>query len=199
VTRTFEVTAVAFGILAVFWNARQNPWGWGAGLVNNALYTLLFFQGRLYALMGLQVCFASVAVYGWYQWLRGGTERRGVRVAAVPRPLAARLAVQAVVGAALLAWALDRFTDGQQPVIDAGLAVVSLTAQWMMARKYWETWWIWVGVNVVSVPFFLFRGDWPTALQYSVFLGLAINGLRQWRRALRAGALTTPAPASPGP
>jgi len=36
------------------------------------------------------------------------------------------------------------------------------------------------------VPFFLYRGEYPTALQYSVFLVLAVNGLLSWRRALRA-------------
>lgn len=180
-----EVTAVGFGILAVFWNARQNPWGWGAGLVNNGLYVYLFFQGRLYALMGLQGCFAAIAVYGWYQWLRGGERRTGVRVRPIPRGLAASIALAAIAAAGGLGWALDTFTDGQQPYLDAGISVVSLTAQWMMARKYVETWWIWVAVNLVAVPFFLSRGAYPTAFQYSVFLGLALSGLVQWRRALR--------------
>ena len=57
-----------------------------------------------------------------------------------------------------------------------------------MARKYLETWWIWIGVNLVSVPFFLFRGEYPTAFQYTVFLGLAVSGLIQWRRSLTAPA-----------
>jgi nicotinamide mononucleotide transporter len=183
-----EVVAVGFGILAVYWNARQNPWGWGAGLVNVTLFTLIFFRGQLYALMGLQVCFALISIYGWYNWLRGGARRAGVAVTAIPRPLAAGLFLLAGGAAAGLGWALDRWTPGQQPYLDAGLSVVSLAAQWMMARKYWETWIIWVTVNLVAVPFFLFRGEYPTALQYGVFLGLAIAGLRQWHRALGAAA-----------
>lgn len=182
---SLELTAVGFGILAVFWNARQNPWGWGAGLVNNALYVYLFLQGRLYALMALQGCFAAISVYGWYQWLRGGDRREGVRVSPIPRGLAAVAAATALAAAAALGWALDTITDGEQPWVDAGLSVASLTAQWMMARKYVETWWIWVAVNLVAVPFFLYRGAYPTAFQYSVFLGLAVSGLVQWRRALR--------------
>jgi nicotinamide mononucleotide transporter len=180
-----EVTAVGFGLLAVYWNAKQNPWGWGAGLVNNGLYTSLFFTGQLYALMGLQVCFAGIALYGLYQWLRGGEQGTGVRVSAIPRRPAARVALLAVAAAAGLGWALDNFTNGQQPYFDASISVVSLVAQWMMARKYVETWWLWVGVNVLAVPLFLFRGEYPTAFQYTVFLGLALNGLLSWRRDLR--------------
>ena len=180
-----EVTAVGFGILAVYMNAKQNPWGWGAGLVNNALYTSLFFRGQLYALMGLQVCFAGVAVYGLWQWLRGGEQGTGVRVSPIPRGLGALVTLIAIAAAAALGWALDTFTDGQQPLLDASISVVSLVAQWMMARKYVETWWLWVGVNVFAVPLFLYRGEYPTAFQYTVFLGLALNGLLSWRRALR--------------
>jgi len=181
-----EVTAVAFGIVAVFLNARQNPWGWGASLVNVGLFTLIFFRGQLYALMGLQVCFAAISAYGWYHWLRGGAARQGVRVTTIPSTAAVSLTALSLGSGALLGWALDRYTPDQQPYLDAGISVISLAAQWMMARKYFESWVIWVLVNLISVPFFLYRGEYPTALQYSVFLVLAVNGLLSWRRALRA-------------
>jgi nicotinamide mononucleotide transporter len=186
--RWLEITAVVFGIVSVYLNARQNPWGWGTGLVNVGLYTLIFWQGKLYALMGLQVFFAIISIYGWYQWLRGGQQQKGVKVTRIP----GLLAVALTVAAALATWALGRYldtrTEDQQPYIDAGVSVVSLAGQWMMARKYLETWVIWVGVNVVSVPLFLVRGEYPTALQYTVFLGLAVSGLRRWHRSLVASS-----------
>lgn len=179
-----ESTAVVFGILSVWLNARQNVLGWPTGLVNVGLYTVIFYRGQLYALMGLQVVFFVISLYGWYQWLRGGRQHEGVAVSRIPRPLAAALAVGSLVGGAALGWALDVHTGDQQPYVDAGVSVVSMVGQWMMARKYLETWWLWVGVNLVSVPLFLVRAEYPTALQYTVFLGLAVSGLVQWRRSL---------------
>jgi nicotinamide mononucleotide transporter len=178
-----EIVAVLFGIGSVYLNARQNPWGWGASLVNVGLYTFIFLQGRLYALMGLQACFAVISAYGWIHWLRGGEGEAGVRVTRIPARLGATVAALALVGTLVLGWSLDRYTEDRQPYLDAGLSVVSLAAQWMMARKHMESWIIWVGVNTVAVPFFAARGEYPTAVQYAVFLGLAINGLRQWYRA----------------
>ncbi|MDX2058130.1 MAG: nicotinamide riboside transporter PnuC [Gemmatimonadales bacterium] len=186
--RTVETIAVVFGIVAVWFNARQNVLGWATGLVNVGLYTFIFFRGQLYALMALQIFFFAISVYGWYQWLRGGERHTGVVVTRTPRAIAAAVVVTAIGGTAGLGWALDRYTADQQPYLDAGLSVVSMAAQWMMARKYLETWWIWIGVNLVSVPFFLFRGEYPTAFQYTVFLGLAVSGLIQWRRSLTAPA-----------
>ncbi|MFN0177478.1 MAG: nicotinamide riboside transporter PnuC [Gemmatimonadales bacterium] len=186
--RTVEIIAVAFGIVSVYLNARQNVLGWATGLVNVGLYTWLFFVGKLYALMGLQVFFAAISIYGWYQWIRGGHQKKGVRVTAIPRKLAAGLAIGAVAATVGLGWFLDGYTEDAQPYVDAGVSVVSLAGQWMMARKYLEAWYIWVAVNIVSVPLFLVRGEYPTALQYSVFLGLAVHGVIQWRRSQRASS-----------
>jgi nicotinamide mononucleotide transporter len=136
--------------------------------------------------MALQGFFAAVSIYGWYEWLRGGAGHTMLRVSRTPRPLALGLAVFAVGGSVLLAFLLDRYTEDPSPGIDGTLAVVSLGAQWMMARKYLENWLVWIGVNCVSVPFFFLRADYATTVQYAVFLGLAVSGYRQWKRSLRA-------------
>jgi nicotinamide mononucleotide transporter len=183
-TRILEILAAGFGIGAVWFNSRQNPLGWPTGLVNVGLYTYLFFAGKLYALMGLQVFFLAISIYGWHQWVRGGQKRAGITVSTTPKGLGLVLAVGTMVAGLGLGWFLDRYTGDRQPYLDAGVSVVSLAAHWMMARKYVETWWIWIGVNLVSVPLFIGRGDYPTAVQYSVFLGLAVSGLVQWRRSL---------------
>ena len=176
--------AVVFGIVSVWLNARQNVLGWVTGLVNVGLYTFIFFRGQLYALMGLQVFFFVISLYGWYQWIRGGQRHAGIAVSRIPVRLAAGLIAASVAGTAALGWALHVHTQDQQPYVDAGVSVVSMVGQWMMARKYLETWWLWIGVNLVSVPLFLVRAEYPTALQYTVFLGLAVSGLVQWRRSL---------------
>ena len=176
--------AVVFGIVSVWLNARQNVLGWVTGLVNVGLYTFIFFRGQLYALMGLQVFFFVISLYGWYQWIRGGQRHAGIAVSRIPVRLAAGLIAASVAGTAGLGWALQVHTQDQQPYVDAGVSVVSMVGQWMMARKYLETWWLWIGVNLVSVPLFLVRAEYPTALQYTVFLGLAVSGLVQWRRSL---------------
>lgn len=179
-----ESIAVVFGIGSVWLNARQNVFGWPTGLINVGLYTLIFFKGQLYAMMGLQVLFFAISLYGWYQWLRGGQQHAGIAVSKIPVRLGVALAAGSLVGTAGLGWALHVHTGDQQPFVDAGVSVVSMVAQWMMARKYLETWWIWIAVNLVSVPLFLVRAEYPTALQYTVFLGLAVSGLLQWRRSL---------------
>ncbi len=180
--------AAGFGIVSVFLSTRQIVWSWPTSLVNVSLYAYYFFAQRLYALTLLQGFFAAVALYGWYEWLHGGRDHGALTVSRIPRRLGLLLAMTAVAGTAILAFVLDRYTTDPSPGVDGALAVVSLIAQWMMARKYVENWTIWIGVNCLSVPFFLLRGEYPTAAQYLVFLVLAISGYRQWTATLAAAS-----------
>jgi nicotinamide mononucleotide transporter len=186
----FEAVAAALGIASVYCSTRQNILAWPTSLINNAMYGVFFFQQKLYALMALQAFFGAIAVYGWYQWLFGGEQKTELRVSRTPPALGMALAGLGVVATGALVWLLRQTAD-PEPLVDGSLTAVSLIAQWMMARKLVECWPVWVGVNLVSVPFFFHQANYPTAVQYAVFLLLAMSGWRQWRRSLAA----VPAPA----
>jgi nicotinamide mononucleotide transporter len=183
---TFEIVAAALGIISVFFSTRQNVLAWPTSLLNNAMYGVFFFQQRLYALMVLQVFFGAIAVYGWYQWLFGGKAKTELKVSRIPPRLAALLVVIGLVALAAIWFVLSHYTQDVSPGLDAFFFAVSLIAQWMMARKYFECWPIWVAINCVSVPFFFFQHSYPTMVQYAVFLVLAISGWRQWKASLVA-------------
>lgn len=180
----FEITAAALGILSVFFSTGQNVLAWPASLLNNAMYGVFFFRKRLYALMSLQVFFGGIALYGWYQWLHGGAGDAALEVSHIPFKLGLLLAALSIIGTFLIWYVLRRFTQDPSPFIDALFFAVSLTAQWMMARKYIECWPIWVGINCISVPFFFVKRAYPTMVQYAVFLVLAIIGWVQWGASL---------------
>jgi len=185
----FEIIAAALGIISVFFSTRQNVLAWPTSLVNNAMYCVLFFRQKLYALMVLQVLFGLIAVYGWYKWLFGGAARTELKVSRIPPRLAALLAVIGLAAWAAIWLLLSHHTQDVSPGLDAFFFAASLTAQWMMARKYFECWPIWVAINCVSVPFFFFQRSYPTMVQYAVFLVLAISGWRQWKASLATQTL----------
>ena len=181
---TFEIVAAAFGIVSVFLSTRQNIWSWSTSLVNVTMYGIYFFEQKLYALMALQAFFGLIALYGWYEWLFGGARRTPLMVSRTSLKLALILIVVTAALTVALDYLLRHYTEDPAPLVDALLSSVSLVAQWMMARKLLECWGIWVAVNLISVPFFFTRAEYPTAVQYAVFLGLAVSGWVQWKRSL---------------
>jgi len=178
-----EGVAAAFGVVSVFLSTRQNIWSWPTAIVNVALYTVVFFQGRLYGQMGLQPIYLALSVYGWYQWLHGGEQHTELRVSrASPRLLGGLLVLNGAGWLALAA--LLRQTDAALPWLDALLTTTSLVAQWMMTRKILENWILWIAVDVVYVPMFISQRLYATAMLYAAFLVLAVMGFVEWRRSV---------------
>ena len=73
-------------------------------------------------------------------------------------------------------------TDTDVPWWDAFPTAGSVIGQWLLGRKHVENWAVWVGVNVVSVALFAYKGLWLTVLLYSVFIALSLQGWRAWGR-----------------
>jgi nicotinamide mononucleotide transporter len=180
-----ELAAAAFGIAAVYLSARQSVWNWPLGIVNVALYIIVFYEAKLYADMGLQVVYVVLAAYGWWHWLHGGANRGVLQVSRVTPREAVILASAFLVGAAALSTVLARKTDASLPVADSALTVASLVAQYMMTRKYLECWLVWLVADVAYVAMFIYKSLWPTAALYAVFCVLAVLGWQQWRDSLR--------------
>lgn len=182
-----EVVAFVLAIAMVVCNMRVNPLGWPLAIVSSLLYVALFWNSKLYGDASLQVFFALVAGWGWWQWLRGTQDDgRALRVRSLgPR---GRLAV-AVATLALwpaLGWFLKRFTDTDVPWWDAFPTAASVVGQWLLGRKHVENWPVWVVVNIVSVGLFAYKGLWLTVVLYAIFVGMSFAGWRAWRRVEQA-------------
>ncbi|HEX7123770.1 MAG TPA: nicotinamide riboside transporter PnuC [Gemmatimonadaceae bacterium] len=182
-----EAIAALFGVVSVYLGTRQNILIWPTGIVNVGLYFLVFFDARLYADAGLQLVYLALLVYGWWAWLYGGAEHTRLEVARVRPRAMVWLMLLNVVAWLALATTLHRYTNAAIPYLDALLTTTSLVAQWMMTRKLLEAWVVWIAVDAVYVPTFIWRELYPTALLYAIFLVLAVKGYRDWRASMEAG------------
>lgn len=188
-----EVAAAAFGIASVFLSARQNVWNWPLGIINVALYIIVFYEAKLYADMGLQVVYVVLAAYGWWHWLHGGANRGTLPVSRVSTREIVLLTIAFVAGTAAVSTLLARTTDASLPLADSALTAASLVAQYMMTRKYVECWLVWIVADTAYVALFIYKDLWPTAGLYLVFTVLAVMGWRQWRASLREQSAAQPA------
>ena len=185
---SLELFAAVLGALSVYLSVRQNIWSWPTAIVNVVVYALVFYRARLYADMGLQVIYALLSLYGWYEWLYGGEDRTALRVSRTTPELGGRLAVIGLAGAGALGLLLRGATDAALPFMDSFLSSTSLVAQWMMTRKKVENWLVWIGVDVLYVGMFTYKHLYITAVLYLVFLVLAIRGWIDWRRSLESAS-----------
>jgi nicotinamide riboside transporter PnuC len=73
------------------------------------------------------------------------------------------------------------FPDASAVYADAFVAVTSLAAQFLMARKKLESWIFWVIVDIVAIAVYLYKDLVLTAGLYGLFLCMALAGYVQWR------------------
>jgi nicotinamide mononucleotide transporter len=181
------------GLACVYLVARANIWNWPVGIANTVLFFFVFVRARLYGDALLQVVFTALGIYGWWTWARPG-ERGGelpVRRATPAETLAG--AALSLAGTGVAALILAHNTDSPVPLWDASVLVLSLVATYAQAVKVVESWWLWIAVDVISVPLYVARALYPTALLYALFLALCILGLREWLRLLREQDVRAPA------
>ncbi len=183
-----EWIGAAAGLAGVWLLARACIWNWPVSILNTTLYTAVFLRAGLYADSALQVVFTALGVYGWWSWRFGGAAGAELLIRNATRREGALAAGFALGGVALSALLLTRATDSTVPVWDSSVLVLSLVATWAQARKILESWWVWIGVDLISVPLYLVRELYPTALLYTLFLVLCWLGLRRWTVLLRSEA-----------
>jgi len=183
-----ELFAAALGVIAVWLTVKQNPWCWPIGLVMVLLYSWVFFEVKLYSDMLLQIIYAALQLYGWWQWTRGGEARQGRSVSQLEASTIALSLTLGAVGSLALGAAMAHWTDAAQPWLDAALTGFSLVAQWWMAQKRVQCWPLWLVLDVIFVGLFIYKGMYLTAGLYGLFAVIAIQGWREWRAdlALRA-------------
>lgn len=177
-----EITATIFGLICVILTIKENIWCWPTGLVQVSLYIFVFFQARLYSDMGLHAVYVVMQFYGWYNWLHGGVDRTRLNIVRLRAREIAGWTVVAVAGTLSLGWIMNTYTNADLAYLDAGQTVLSLIAQWLMAKKVLESWLIWITVDVLSIGMYAVKHLYPTMGLYAVFLILAITGFWQWRK-----------------
>lgn len=180
-----EIAAALLGLACVALVVRRSIWNYPFGIAMVLLYGWVFYGAKLYSDALLQVFFLVVQIYGWWNWSRSQSEAGEVVVLTLPDRDRALWLAGAAAATGGWGWLMHRFTDAAFPWWDAGVAMLSVAAQILQSRRYFESWVLWVAVDVLAVGLYASRGLWLTAGLYLVFLAMAGWGLLIWARARR--------------
>ena len=191
-----EIFGAVTGILYVFLEIRQTIWLWPVGIVTSAVYIWIFFTSKIYADMSLQVYYLIISILGWYWWSAdkrpghaGGNEEslekiNKLRVTRLTFRTGVALLFVFIALFSFMWLVLTRFTDSPVPIRDAFITSLSIVATWMLARKIYEHWYLWIIVNFVSAILFLTRGLYPTVILYIVYGIMSFAGLSEWKKTI---------------
>jgi nicotinamide mononucleotide transporter len=155
---------------------------WPVGILTSAAYVYIFWHSRLYLNSVLQVFYVGSGFLGWYWWLRGGAHAERLPIRRISSALLAGTLAAIVVATVVMTAVMRDHTDSAAPLWDALVVCLSLAAQLVMTRKYFEHWWLWLSVDAVGIVLFASQDLLLTSVLYVVYAGLCVRGLVTWRR-----------------
>ena len=173
-----EFVAAVTSFVGVYLGTTGKRITWPWWVLSSSLYGVFFYQVDLFASAILQIVFIGAAIYGWFGWAPTG---------AVPATISTRnrtsIAIGTIVSVGLLSPVLADI-GAAATWTDAFILIGSLVAQLLMIYEKYETWVLWLIVNLVATAQYLSLGYWFTALLYGVFAIVAILGWKRWRDSL---------------
>ena len=183
-----ELLGAILGLFYIFFSIRQHILTWPTGLLASIFYVIIFFKSGFYADMGLQVYYVVISIYGWYFWLKG---KRTAESEKIPVKTTRKILWIKILGITFLLfliilYILKNFTNSTVPVMDSLTTAFSITATWMLARKYIEHWIIWIFVDIVSAGLYIYKNLWPTVILFLVYTVMAYLGFIEWKKDLKS-------------
>jgi nicotinamide mononucleotide transporter len=175
---TLSIVAFVFGVAGVWFTIQKSIWCWPFALVSVLASSVEFYQQKLFGDMSLQAFYFAAGIYGWYYWNRKQKETFYVQV--TPKRLWIRLLLITALQS-LLYYILLKKLRGDQALFDAILTASSLTATYMMTRRWIENWMAWVIIDMAYVALYGIKCMWLFALLYFVFACMAWYGWEQWK------------------
>jgi len=186
----WEAVAVIFAIAYLLLAVRENILCWLFALLSTAIYTILFWDVSLLMESALNVYYMAMAVYGWQQWTRGGSNGGDEPHALGIQSLSIRQHVMVIAAIAILSlvsgYLLGEHSSAAWPYVDSFTTWASVITTYLVTRKYLENWLYWIVIDTVSIPLYIDRGLNLTALLFVAYVVIAVIGYFKWRDHFRA-------------
>lgn len=186
-----EILGAVTGLIYLYFSVNKIIWLWPFGIITSVLYTLVFFNARLFADMSLQVYYFFISIYGWYYWLKGngrsgaGVQSQEKHELPVRRitPKILYISILIIIFLTVLSgYFLHNFTGSSLPYWDAFTTSASVVATWMLARKLLENWLFWIIIDLVSMGMYIYKGLYPTSVLFLIYSLIAILGYLNWKK-----------------
>lgn len=176
---TLELLGAISILICVYLTAIQNVWCWIIGILGSLIYSFIFFSSNLYGESFLQIIFIIQGFYGWYYW---GKDRILYTPLLVSKLGSVSLMKHLMLVIVILNGLLYLTPLG---FLDSIITLLSLLATYYLTKKYLESWYLWILVDILSIGLYISRELYISSVLYCILLVLAINGLFKWKKSLK--------------
>lgn len=186
-----EIIGSLLGVVYVYleWHERQAMWLFG--LLMPIAYLIVFFKGGLYANASIQLYYIIASFYGILVWRGIIKDRHNPEATTSIKSLTPVqwlwLVIVIVALAGVMTLLLSHIPgESNHPFLDGFTSSLNMVGMWMLAKKYYQQWYIWLIVNPVTVVMCILSQMYVVAAFYAVSFVMSIMGYRAWLKKYRS-------------
>lgn len=151
----------------------------------------LFFWSPLLWDVTLYLGYLFISIYALYYWLYPKKDEQDKRDPSIPKTQILSLKgwvlliLVNIAGTGLLSVLgiyFGRYSSSFQAILDAFTTSTALIGQVLLARKYLESWYMWILANIVSIPLYITIHSYTYSALYFCYLCVSFYGLYVWKR-----------------
>ncbi len=193
-----ELVGTIFGLWAVWLSTKEKVSSWYIGILNVACFFWMFYQIQLYSDMLLQVYFFVTNLMGWYFWTHPKIEDANsvnyLKINTLNKNQQILTGIFIAAGTIFVGFFMGKIHElapafFQQPAafpyLDTFILMASMAAQYLLTKKYIESWVLWIVVDVVATGVYFQKNIILTSFEYFVFALIAVKGLWDWQKGIR--------------
>lgn len=178
-----EIIAALLTIWCVLLAAKNKILNWPVSMISSIFYFVIFFENRFFSDAYLQIAFLLFQSYGWWYWSNLNPSKKEKEISNIHKPQALKLLIVSSLLYLIWLFIYKKINPTARiPEIDALTTIMSLTALYMQVKHWIENWIVWIIVDLIYIPMYIYGKQYITAILYLLLIAIAVKGYFDWKR-----------------
>ncbi len=172
------VLALSYTVLAI----RHSLWCWPAALASTVLTLQIMLSANLYTDALLQLYYAGMALYGWWNWQQLRNQSGQTQQVVEWRGSQHLLLISLTAVAGLcLGFLMQQYTSTDFAWLGAQISCFAVVTTYLVAKKVVSNWLYWIVIDAASIYMYLQKDLYFFSALFVIYTLTAASGYFAWR------------------
>jgi len=176
-----EFIGALFTLLSAYYTVKEKVICWPLAIASTIIYIYLLYIEKLYGQVFVDILTLFQCAYGWYYWDKTDNKQ--------PERLKPIKFVRDIFLLVLISsitiYYIRTYTNNPQPVSDITSTYLALLANWYLAKKFIDGFYVWVIADIILAYMFYYQHMYWSMGLFIILIGFALQGQFAWQKSLK--------------
>jgi nicotinamide mononucleotide transporter len=183
--RAIDFIVLISGAISCFYSIQRSIITYPFGLISVSLSIYLCYITGIYGDVAINIFYFIMSCYGWYNWHKNKKSDTGkIKITYCTSTENMMYGLIALTSYLILYFSLKKYTDSDVYYIDSFTTALMINGMILMAYRKIENWLYFIVADIISVPLYLYKGLYFSAILFVLLTFMAIVGFAKWKKEL---------------